>query len=68
MSFLTREQRYDLLCSIKRCTATGKGRTHMHRELTEEEEAFVVEFATEKFNEMMEDPEIIAVMKRLKDL
>lgn len=64
MGFFTREQRYEMLCSIK----------HGHRNtnlcggpLTAEEEAFIVEFATEKFNEVMKDPEVVAVMKRLKE-
>jgi hypothetical protein len=35
--------------------------------MTEEEEAFIVEFAIEKFDELMKAPEVVAVMKRLKD-
>ncbi len=64
MSFFTREQRYEMLCAIKR------GHTNPNlptRAITAEEEAFIVEFATEKFNEIMRDPEVVAVMERLKN-
>ena len=60
MSFFTREQRYELLCAIKRGDRKGAP-------LTAEEEAFIVEFATEKFDEVMKDPEVVAVMQRLKE-
>jgi hypothetical protein len=53
-----------MLCAIKR------GHTNPNlptRAITAEEEAFIVEFATEKFNEVMQDPEVVAVMKRLKE-
>jgi hypothetical protein len=64
MSFFSRQQRYEMLCAIKR------GHTNPNlptRAITAEEEAFIVEFATEKFNEVMQDPEVVAVMKRLKE-
>lgn len=67
MSFLTREQRYNQLCSIKRTMQAGTAPAHWPKSLTEEEQAFIVEYATEKFDELMRDPEIVAVMKRLKD-
>jgi len=35
--------------------------------LNDEENAFMVEIATEKFRELLQDPEVVAVMKRLKD-
>jgi hypothetical protein len=64
MSFFTREQRYEMLCAVKR----GHNNPNMpSRALTSDEEAFIVEFATEKFNDIMRDPEVVAVMKRLKD-
>jgi hypothetical protein len=62
MSFFTREQRYEILCSIKR----GE-RPEYPTTLTSDEEAFIVEYATEKFDELMKDPEVVAVMKRLKE-
>ena len=64
MTFMTREERYKLLCQIKRDEQSGKV---LRGGLTAEEEAFVVDFATEKFNEVMRDPEVVAVMQRLKD-
>jgi hypothetical protein len=64
MTFMTREERYKLLCQIKRDEKNSK---ILRGGLTAEEEAFVVEFATEKFNEVMRDPEVVAVMRRLKD-
>lgn len=60
MSFFTREQRYEMLCSIKRGTRAGST-------LTAEEEQFIQDFAFEKLTEILKDPEIMAVMKRLKD-
>ena len=60
MSFMTREDRYNYLCEVKRGLwgpNTGP--------LTKEEEAFIVEFATEKFEEVMKDPEVVAVMRRM---
>lgn len=62
MSFFTREQRYIYLCEVKR-GLWGPNTPP----ITAEEEAFIVEFATEKFNEVMQDPEVVAVMKRLKE-
>ena len=59
---MTSEERYNYLCEVKRGLwgpNTGP--------ITAEEEAFIVEFATEKFNEIMRDPEVVAVMQRLKE-
>ena len=67
MSFQTREQRYASLCLIKRKMAAGDAPPSWPKTMTEEEEAFIVEFAIEKFDELMKDPEVVAVMKRLKD-
>ena len=63
MSFFTREQRYQILCAIKQ----GKFRDGYPSTITADEEAFIVAYATEKFDELMKDPEVVAVMKRLKD-
>lgn len=59
MSFFTREQRYEMLCAIKQGTQPGTP-------LTEEEEQFIQRFAKEMFDEIMRDPEVLAVMQRLK--
>ena len=62
MGFFTREERYNYLCEVKR------GLWGPHKPpLPRADEAFIVEFATEKFNEVMQDPEVVAVMKRLKE-
>ena len=63
MSFFTDEQRYQILCSIK----NGKFRDGYPTTITADEEAFIRKFAEQKFRELMEDPEVVAVMKRLKD-
>jgi hypothetical protein len=63
MSFLTRKERYELLCAFKR----GDNPRIRQRALTEEEEQFVQEFALEKFDRIMQDPEVVAVMQRLRD-
>jgi hypothetical protein len=65
MSFFTREQRYEMLCAIKRGYTANPYLPVTP--LTQEEEQFIQEYATEKFNEIMKDPEVVAVMQRLKD-
>ena len=60
MSFFTREQRYEMLCAIKRGQRAGTT-------LSAEEEKFIQDFAFEKLTEILKDPEVMAVMKRLKD-
>ena len=60
MSFFTREQRYTMLCAIKRGDHQGTA-------LTAEEEQFIQDYAQEKLFEILEDPEIMAVLKRMKD-
>lgn len=60
MSFFTREQRYTMLCAIKRGTREGSP-------LTVEEEQFIQDYAQEKLFELLEDPEVMAVFKRMKD-
>ena len=52
-----------MLCAIK----NGKFRPEYPTKISEDEEAFIVAFATKKFYELMADPEVVAVMKRLKD-
>jgi hypothetical protein len=52
-----------LLCAFKR----GDNPRIPQRALTEEEEQFVQEFALEKFDRIMQDPEVVAVMQRLKE-
>ncbi len=63
MSFLTKEQRYEMLRGIKRGTnpSLPKG------PLTQEEEQFIQDFAMEKLNEVLSDPEVMAVFKRMKE-
>ncbi len=60
MSFFTREQRYQMLCAIKRGAREGSP-------LTAEEEQFIQDYAFEKLTEILQDPEIMAVFKRMKD-
>ena len=60
MSFFTREQRYTMLCAIKRGARQGSP-------LTAEEEQFIQVYAMEKLTELLSDPEIMAVFKRMKD-
>ena len=60
MSFFAREQRYEMLCAIKRGQRQGTT-------LTAEEEQFIQDYAQEKLFEILEDPEVMAVLKRLKD-
>jgi len=63
---MSREQRYNFLCSVKRAMETGTAPPHYPKTMTEEEQAFIVEYATEKFDELMRDPEVVRVMERLK--
>lgn len=60
MSFFTREQRYQMLCAIKRGDRQGSM-------LTAEEDQFIQDFAFEKLTEILADPEVMAVFKRMKD-
>lgn len=60
MSFFTREQRYEMLCAIKRGRRQGAP-------LTAEEEQFIQDFAQEKLLDLLKDPEVMAVMLRLKN-
>jgi hypothetical protein len=67
MSFLTREQRYEMLCGIKRTMGTDKAPPHWPESLTEEEEQFIQDYALEKLKETLSDPEVMAVFKRMRD-
>ena len=60
MSFFTRQQRYEMLCAIKRGAREGSP-------LTAEEEQFIQDFAFEKLTEILGDPEVKAVFERMKD-
>lgn len=67
MSFLNKEQRYNLLCSIKRTMGTELALPHWPKSLTEEEEQFIQDYAQEKLKRALSDPEVMAVFKRMKD-
>jgi hypothetical protein len=67
MSAISREKRYEMLCDIKRTIGTDKAPASWPKTMTDEEEKFIQEFAQEKFDEIMKDPEVVAVMKRLKN-
>ena len=68
MSFMTRQERYTFLTSIKRNQGTDRIKPEFaNYTLTQEEEDFIQDFAQEKFNELLSDPEIMAVFKRMKD-
>ena len=58
MSFFSREQRYEILCAIKRGKVAGS-------KLTFEEEQFILEYAQAKAIAFLEDPEAQAAMDRL---
>ena len=58
MSFFTRAQRYEILCSIKQGQRIGNP-------LTAEEEQFIRDFATEQVQDLMKDPECQAAMDRI---
>ena len=60
MSFFTREQRYEMLCAIKRGQRQGAP-------LTQDEEQFIQDYAMDKLKETLSDPEVMAVFQRLKD-
>ena len=60
MSLLSREQRYQMLCAIKRGERAGNA-------LTPEEEQFIQDYALEKLKSVLEDPEVMAVFNRMKD-
>ena len=67
MSFFTRDQRYQMLCAIKRSGRVTASGIAKNDELTAEEEQFIQDFAQEKLFEILEDPEVMAVFKRMKD-
>ena len=68
MSFMTRQERYTFLTSIKRNKGTDRIKPEFaNYVLTQEEEDFIQDFAQEKLNELLSDPEILAVFRRMKD-
>ena len=65
---MSRQERYTFLTSIKRTKGTDRIKPQFaNYTLTQEEEDFIQEFAQEKLNELLSDPEIMAVFKRMKD-
>lgn len=68
MSFMSRQERYTFLTSIKRNQGTDRIKPEFaNYKLTAEEEQFIQDFAMEKLNELLADPEIMAVFKRMKE-
>lgn len=63
MSFFTREQRYEMLKAIKR----GGNPNLPKGPLTKEEEDFIQDYAMEKLNKTLSDPEVMAVFHRMRD-
>ena len=60
MAFFTREQQYEMLKAIKQGKRRGSP-------LTEDEEQFIQDYALEKLNFLLEDPEVMAAFRRMKD-
>lgn len=63
MSCLSQEQRYNMLRDIKR----GNIVSFPQRHLTAEEEEFIQDYAMQKLNETLSEPDIMAVLQRMKD-
>lgn len=63
MSCLSQEQRYNMLRDIKR----GNIVSFPQRNLTAEEEEFIQDYAMQKLNETLSEPDIMAVLQRMKD-
>jgi hypothetical protein len=61
MSFLSRQQRYEFLCAVK------KGLLGNNPQLTQEEEQFVQDYALERLKDALSNPETMEVFKRMKD-
>ena len=61
MSFLSREQRYEMLCGIKRRANPNLP----GGPLSIEEEQFIQDYAMEKLIGMLEDPEVKRALLRL---
>ena len=59
MSFFSRAQRYEILKSVKR------GVLGSNAPLTEEEEQFIRDYATEMARDFLRDPECQAAMDRI---
>ena len=63
MSCLVQEQRYNMLRDIKR----GNIVSFPQRNLTVEEEEFIQDYAMQKLNETLSEPDIMAVLQRMKN-
>lgn len=63
MSCLSQEQRYNMLRDIKR----GNIVSFSQRNLTVEEEEFIQDYAMQKLYETLSEPDIMAVLQRMKD-
>ena len=63
MSCLSQEQRYNMLRDIKR----GNIVSFPQRNLTVEEEEFIQDYAMQKLYETLSEPDIMAVLQRMKD-
>jgi hypothetical protein len=63
MICLIQEQRYNMLRDIKR----GNIVSFPQRNLTVEEEEFIQDYAMQKLNETLSEPDIMAVLQRMKD-
>ena len=64
MSCLSQEQRYNMLRDIKRGINIA---SVPNRCLTAEEEEFIQDYAMQKLNETLSEPDIMAVLQRMKD-
>lgn len=68
MPFFNRQERYNFLTSIKRCKGTDRIKPeYADYELSEEEEQFIQDYAMQKLQDVLSDPEVMAVFQRLKD-
>ena len=60
MSFFTPEQRYTMLCAIKR----GSSNPNLPRgQLTPDEEKFIRDYAADKLERVLKDPEVRNILK-----
>lgn len=61
MSFLSKEQRYEMLKDIK----YGSNSNLPKGPLTAEEEQFIFDYASEKLRKVLSDPEVMAAFKKI---
>lgn len=65
MSFMTAQERYTFLTGIKRLKGTDRIKPEFaDYVLTEEEEVFIQDFAMQKLDDLLSDPEIMAAFHR----